>query len=374
MLPVGFTTAQDDGAAPDPATLPLLPEERHVGTMFYGGGAPPAAELQPRIDDATAVGMNAYTVYLDWPVLEPEPGQYDLTELRNTLEWAETNGLSTFANITVIDIESLLMPAEFLAGDESEDVAFAEESGFTDAELAGRFFALLDEVVPVMIEHGVFYLAVGNEVDGWLNNNPDQLEDYLQFIQAAREHVRTIAPELAVGVTVTGNIPLFEPDRLDAFYEVADVVSSNIYGIDLNDFTVSDEAETIELLERFLAAFDGRPVVIPELGCNSAESMNSSPQMQRDCFDTMFNVLTDYPNVRFVTVFTFNDFTTEVCEIVQSFFGFEPGAEFDNIFDQRIADYLCTLGVVNADGSPKPAFDAFLNGIQLLRTTPWPNA
>lgn len=361
------TYAQDAGSAADPATLPLLPEQRHIGSMFYGWGAPPPAQIQPRIDDATAVGMNAYTVYLDWPVLEPEQSQYDLQELRETLEWASANGLSTFANITVIDIESLVMPAEFLAGDESEDVAFAKGTDFTNPVLMARFFLLLDEVVPLMVEHGVFYLAVGNEVDGWLDNNPDQLGDYLQFVQATREYVHAMVPELAVGVTVTGLIPMFEPERLDDFYQVADVVSSNFYAIDVNDFTITDEAGTVELLERFVAAFDGRPIVIPELGCSSAESMNSSPRQQQQCFETMFGVLEEHPNVRFATVFTFHDFEPEICSAIQAVFGYEPGVEHDNIFDERIADYLCTLGFVNADGSPKPAFDAFLAGVQALQ-------
>lgn len=357
-------SAQDDIA--DPADLPLLPADHHIGTMFYGWGAPPPAAIQPRIDDATAIGMNAFTVYLDWPLLEPSPGEYDLTELRETLEWASANGLSTFANITVVDIEELVIPAEFLDGDETTGTAFAEEYNFVNVDLLGRFLFLLDEVVPLMVDHGVFYLGVGNEVDGWLDQNPDQLMDYLTFIEVAREHVHSIAPELAVGITVTGNVPLNNPDLLDSFYLVSDVVSSNIYGINVSDFTVTDREETIELLERFIAAFDGRPLVIPELGCNSAESMASSLEMQRECFETMFDVLAEHPNVRFTTVFTFHDFEDDVCEAILEAFGFDPDTGYENIYDQRVADYLCTLGVVNANGTPKPAFDAFLNGISAL--------
>ena len=77
-------------------------------------------------------------------------------------------------------------------------------------------------------------------------------------------------------------------------------------------------------------------------------------------------LLEQHANVRFVTVFTFHDFEVPVCNAILEVFGYDPGAEFDNIFDQRIADYLCTTGIVNADGSPKPAFEAFLDGISLL--------
>ncbi len=352
--------AQDD----DPADLPLLPEARHVGTMFYGGNAPPLDHYQPRIDEATASGMNAFSLYLDWPVLEPSEGTYDFIELQESLTWAQAHGLSTFANITLIDIEELVMPPEFLA--DGGALQFADGIGFTDPDFTARFLSLLDDLVPLLVDSGVFYLGVGNEVDGWLNENPDQLDAYLIFVETVRDHVRGIAPDLAVGITVTGNVPLYDPAYLENFYPVTDVVSANIYGIDINDFTVTNRAETIELLEQFIAAFEGRPIVIPELGCNSAESMESNLTLQRDCFETMFDVLADHPNVRFVTVFTFHDFEDETCQIIQEFFGYESAEDFETIFDQRVADYLCTLGIVNADGTPKPAFDAFLAGIAEL--------
>lgn len=353
--------AQDP--APDPSTLPLLPQERHLGSMFYGWGAPPPDVIQPRIEEATAAGMNAYTLYLDWPTLEPAPGQYELNALRETLEWAQNNGLSTFANITVVDIEDLVLPPEYLANGESTGNAFSEGYSFTNVDLVGRFFGLLDAVVPLMVEHGVFYLGVGNEVDGWLTENPDQLGDYLAFIAATREHVRSLEPALAVGLTVTGNVPLYDPLMLDTFYQVADVVSANIYAIDVSDFTLTDTQSTIALLEDFLDAYGERPIVIPEIGCNSAASMNSSLELQRECFETVFNVLARYPTVRFATVFTFHDFEPEICTAIQAAFGYDARAGFDSIYDERIADYLCTLGMVNADGSPKAAFEAFLDAL-----------
>lgn len=347
----------------DPSTLPLLPQARHIGTMFFGWGAPPPAPIQPRIDDATAVGMNAYTVYLDWPVLEPRTGEYDVSELRETLIWASENGLSTFANITVVDIEDLVLPPEYL----SDTATFVGDYDFAHPELIERFLGLLDEVVPLMVDNGVFYLGVGNEVDGWIDQHPDELDAYLRFIAIARDHIHTLEPELAVGITVTGGVPLEDPLLLDAFYDVSDVVSANIYGIDVSDFTLTNRAETIDLLERFIAGFDGKPVVIPEIGCNSAESMKSSLQLQRACFETIFDILQAHPTVRFATVFTFHDFEDSLCQLIQEAFGLDTAA-IDNIYDQRVADYLCTLGVVNADGSPKPAFESFLTGVASLTT------
>lgn len=365
VLWVAPMTLAQDGAV-DPAQLPLLPQATHIGSMFYGWGAPPPAQIQERIDDATAVGMNAYTLYLDWPELEPRAGRYDLAELEQTLLWASEHGLSTFANITVIDIEDLVMPREYLTEGDNGFPVLAEGVRFNDPALLARFAGLLDAVVPMMVEHGVFYLGVGNEVDGWLQANPDQLADYLDFIAAAKAHVQRIEPRLAVGLTVTGGVPLEQPDLLARFYTVADVVSANIYGIDVSDFTLTSEAETRALIGDFLAAFGERPLVIPEIGCNSAESMNSSDQLQAECFETVMNILAQQDNLRFATVFTFHDFSPMTCGLVQAAFGFMPGAGYDNIYDQRVADYLCTLGLVEADGTPKPAFAPFLDGVQAL--------
>lgn len=345
--------------AQDNVDFPFLPEAQHIGTMFYGWGAPPPAHIEERIIEAVKAGMNGFTVYLDWNLLEPSAGEYDFVELDKTLTWANNHELSTFANITIIDIENLVMPAEFLADGDRAETQLADGIRLNDPVLINRFLLLLDELVPLMVDKGVFYLGVGNEIDGWLTENPDAIDDYKDFLKIVNAHVDDIAPDLAVGVTVTGGIPLYQPAFMKDLTQVVDVVSANIYGIDVSDFTVTETEETRALMNDFLDGFGDQPIVIPEFGCNSASSMNSSLELQADCYEVLLNIIQSRDDVRFATAFTFHDFDDDTCSLIQSAFGLE--AENNNIYEQRVADYLCTLGLMSGDGSPKPAFRVFID-------------
>jgi hypothetical protein len=116
-------------------------------------------------------------------------------------------------------------------------------------------------------------------------------------------------------------------------------------------------------LEQYLAPYGQEPIIIQEIGCPSDEALGSSPEYQQECMRVMFDMLKDYEQVRFVSVFTYHDFDEKTCELVIDFFGLGD-EDLPDFIIERLRGFFCTLGMLGPDLEPKPAWQAFLAALE----------
>lgn len=353
-------TPPGDGPPAGEDPLPLLDGDGYLGFTVYGT-PPSSARDRQLLGEATAAGMRAFAFWTDWPDLETAPGEVDVSDLESDLESLRQEGITPYLNITVVDIEDLNLPPDLEApgGDRLADGVALDDPG-----VVARFEAVLDRVVPALVEHGGFYLGLGNEVDARFQERPGELDGYLDFVEAAREHAREIAPDLAVGVTVTGTGVVERRESFTRLREIVDVVPLNYYGVDPSDFTALAPGDAVEGLDRVLDRYGEGPVIIQELGCASAEAMGSSPGEQAACLGALLEALrTRHPGVRYASVFTLADLGPEVCDATLSFFGLDdPGLPPE--LRARLRGFICRVGMVRPDGTPKPAWETFLDELR----------
>lgn len=267
-----------------------------------------------------------------------------------------------FVNITVGDIEDYNLPNGLSDG----QGGLAENISLKDPAVIERFGRLLDRVVPILHDNGGFILGVGNEVDARFDGPySDELTAYVQFVEAARERVHSTYPKLAVGVTLTSYAVRNQSETFSALREVTDVLPLNYAPIDPN-FFVRDQEQIIPDFKEVLSAYGDGPIIIQELTCPSAPSMDASEEWQRTCFEQLFTEISKTPQVRFASVFTFQDFDQQMCSLVRDLIF---GEELDNLPEEvaeRLSEYLCKLGVVKPDGTPKLAWDTILEMAEVL--------
>ena len=348
--------------APDaPFSLPLL-EARGaaLGTTRYGSAAlPPEGDpVRARLIEAAAAGLRGYTVYLDWPALEPSPGVYSFDAVQSELDALQALGIQPFVNITVGDIGEYVVPAPYADG----EGGLAAGVRLDDPALLERFGALLDALVPELVDRGAFVLAVGNEIDDRLNDDAEERAAYRVFAEAARERVRALEPDLPVGITLTSNAHRGDTATRAALIDVTDFLAIN-YAPIAPDFFVRPEAEIAADFAIAMDAMPPGPILIQELTCPNPASMNASLAWQAACFEILLDAIGRNPRIRFASVFTLEDFDGATCAAVQQ----ALGAGLDDVppdFRQRFLDYLCGLGVLAADGTPHPAWSALLEFVQ----------
>jgi hypothetical protein len=355
--------------SPDPpsaeaASLPLLAPGYTLGTTLYGGADLPAPGTEERalLDTAVARGLRGFTYYVDWIDLEPEPGRYTLAEFRATLDDLQRLGVRPFVNITIGDIEDYNLPDGLSDG----QGGLADGVSLDDPAVIERFGRLLDRVVPVLLDHGGFVLGVGNEVDVRFDGPyPGERAAYVRFVEAARERVHAIEPRLAVGVTLTSHAIRDRSQTFRMLREVTDVVPFNYGPIDPN-FFVRDPEKIHADFQEVVSAYGEGPILIQELTCPSAPAMDASEAWQQACFERLFEEIEATPPVRFASVFTFQDLDAETCSLVRDLIF---GDELDDLPEEvaeRLSQYLCHLGLVTPEGSPKLAWSTLLDAAETV--------
>jgi hypothetical protein len=348
-------------------SLPLLKTNKAVA-VFIGSLVQDEAidDLTNAFDEAVNAGMNGGDLRLSWDELEPLPGSYDLEDMIEVLEDFNSRGFSTYVNLGTIDIGFLEIPEEFENPENGDELA--PGLNFNDPEIISRFRALLEEIVPIMIDNGVFYLSIGNEVNAWLENNPDQVDPYIDFLKAAKATVRSIDERLAVGTT---QIFAQEDEVVDRLIEVSDAVVFNYYPVDINTFFVKSPSVIESEINNYVDRAAGKLVLFQEMGCPSgylpAPANSSSLEIQGKCFENAFNTFFSNPDLRFVSVFNFIDFDDAFCDSLISDFGLD-GLEFPQDAAERFVEWTCTLGLrLNDDVlTEKPAWEVFIGNLEKL--------
>lgn len=355
------TTDADLDPPPDTeaTSLPLLAPGLTVGTTFYGSAElpEPGSPTRALLDTAVSRGLGGFTYYVDWIDLEPTPGRYTLDTFTATLEALQALGVVPFVNITVGDIGDYNLPRDLSdgAGGLADGVSLGDDATIE------RFGRILDRVAPLVVRHGGFFLGVGNEIDARLDEDfPDERGAYVRFVEAARERVHRTEPRLAVGVVLTNRAIRTRSATFRAFRAVSDLIPYNHAPI-RPDFFVMALDEIQDDFRDVADAFGDGPIVIQELTCPSPSAMGASEAWQEGCFERLFEAIQATPQVRFTSVFTLQDFDEPTCELVREALYGEFLEEVSPDFAERFAEYLCHMGVIHPDGTPKPAWDAVLN-------------
>ncbi|MGB1285340.1 MAG: hypothetical protein ACPG7F_02305 [Aggregatilineales bacterium] len=356
-LSVIIQTAQENPPVPA-SELPLLRDDFHLGTTFYGSAdIPDDDRLSAQIQDASAAGMNGFAYYVDWADLEAQPGTYTLNDFENTLAWLAEMNIQPLVNITLIDIESLQLHPDL-----------PDEVLLDDPLIVDRLTRLLDEVVPLLLQYDGFVLLLGNEVDGYFATVPEeQLAAYARLINAARQHIHMISQELAVGVTLTGGEVFEQRAVFQALRPVTDTIPFNYYGLqttlDDNWLSLIDFDEIPGIIARYVEIYDDTPIIIQELGCPASDLNESSLELQAACFEAFFEVIRAYPQIRYVAVFTMFDWDKTLCDIVVELLSSGEDDALPELYINRQRGFLCNIGLLNADYTAKPAWDIFIQAL-----------
>jgi len=355
-----------------------LPAGPHLG-MIAGfddlrsrSGEP---ERRNRADDlfqeAIEAGMTIGRAQIDWRNLEIAPGIYDAYTLAEALENAARDGLHVFVTFSSIDTEELALP-DYLTADDGLPL-----NGYllSDPEINTPFLAFLDWLIPELAKYDVWGLALGNEVDALIDAGVISEQETLDHLLAGVARVRSLDPELAVTVTLTGEANNLLPDFTDALLADLDIVSFNTYCL-TRTLTVDTPRQWRAVVARWKESAGNKQIFIQELGCpvgygtdqigpNSGRSngLNGSEALQSQFFEYYFDLFITDPQFRAATVFQLYDWSPDLSGIYEPIFA----AEGFPLIGERLTEWLATVGLCRwSDTTCRPAWDVFLTNLNRL--------
>lgn len=344
-IPLALATAVS-ACGRTPAVLPMTP------APFLPEGRVLSITASPRLDPAPtpldflagfglayqAGARGAYISYT-WSSLEPTPGSFELASLKNDLDYmTRVRGLAVEVNLQILNTTEKEAPADLV------------DTPLDAPEMLSRFRSLFDEVRPLLDSH-VRYLAIGNEVDIYLEAHPDEWAPYQAFYRGAAAYARQQAPWLQIGVTAT-----FSGASGPAAGHVAELNAvSDVWILTYYPLEGRFQAENPNAPQADFPAMvekaGGKPVVLQEVGYPSAERLGSSEAEQAGFVASVFRAWEATGEaIPFLNYFLLHDFTGSMCDEMLLYYG---------VPDEDFKSFLCTIGLRQADGTAKVGWEAF---------------
>ncbi|MBN2330482.1 MAG: hypothetical protein JXC85_01580 [Candidatus Aenigmarchaeota archaeon] len=205
----------------------------------------------------------------------------------------------------------------------------------------------------------IAYVEIGNEVDIYLHAHPDELDAYATFYREVYGSIKERYPDLPVGT-------------IFAYHEIRNNNEQRIYErLPIGDFDAFTlyiyspgfvfDHEPMELLT-YLAEIENltgdRRFALTEVGWNTNEGLGGKESDQLELVSLFFDYLEQAPGrLQFMSYFALHDWEKEDCLLGGETF-FQPGDSMieDEEFMDVFSDFLCYLGIINNDGTPKLAW------------------
>lgn len=350
---VGYFTDTPAGA-----NRVTFPETQQLGVLYSEVEPQFAPNIDAAYDQLLAAGINSYEIVAAWRDLIAEDNSLNLTPITEPLEIIRPAGLRPYVGIPTIDTNNLRLPTQFV--DPANERELAPGIDFDDPALIAAFGEVLDAVVPLLRAESGIALVVGNEVDIWLADRPAQLHPFLEFVAAAKARIRRLAPELPVGVAITFSGAKANPILATRLIDASDAAFFTYYPL-RDDLQLDTPINIARDLDRMLQFAGDKPLLLQEIGCPSgygqdsiAPASNYSYDAQREFFEQMVPAITARPAIKFASVLALADWPATAVEELTDYYGLDSPV---------FVEYLATLGVLEEDGTAKPAFEALLTGL-----------
>ena len=342
----------DAAPSPSPTPAPVSPGVLSISAMprldpFPTTPQQYATVAQEAFDLAWSAGARGQMNTWTWRAMEPTAGTFatqPFADLAAAVATAAGRGMVQYVGLQPINTGVLELPVD-LAGQALDSTV-----------VQNRFKALLDRVI-VPNRGRIRYLSLGNEVDAYLRAHPADWARYTRFFTAMVAYAKQLDPALQVGVTATAEGALsLSTAELRTLNAASDVVVLTYYPLQFSgagEVRVRGPGVVAADFAALLAFAGAKPLLLQEVGYPAAASTGSSVQQQAQFVRNVFAAWKAAPaRVPFLNVFLMHDFTAQICADFVVYYGATGSSTF--------ADFLCTLGLRQADGTKRPAWDALV--------------
>ncbi|GAB4478332.1 MAG: hypothetical protein OHK0044_25200 [Burkholderiaceae bacterium] len=303
----------------------------------------PIANYTAEYRAIAALGVRGAQTAAPWRSLNPTGTTYDLTLLTNPFfgptALAGYGFTRIFLNVPVVALTERVAPDDLAA------------LAFDDPAVKARLRELLDRVLPSLPD-AVTYLALGNEVDAYFATRPNEWAAFIDLVNDARAHAKRLRPALAVGVTTTFTAATgAQAADIAALNAAMDFIALTYYPIDPQTFAPRAPSTVAADVDRMLALHASKPVVLQEWGYPSSTALGSGEAQQAEFIARSFAAWRAAGATRmpFIGFFKYRDWNAAHCAAVSG-----------QMAGGRFFEFLCSLGLLNNDGTRKTAYQRFV--------------
>lgn len=318
-------------------------------------------QLDEAFLDASSTGIGRTNVYLFWNIIEPEQGEFDWSQSDVLMGLSEKNDLNVTLFFSVVNGKILGPFPDWMGEPTLDSIGVGRLADALDAILLR--YDIVDTVI------------IGGSTESQFRYNEQDIPAYRDLFNGAYEILKEKHPGVMFGNSFAlHNVINKNLDHVVSELAVGDVVAFSYIPVDsLNDI-VRTPAEAAGDLEQAVVLAAGKPVGFLEVSWSTSDFVGGSKDSQSEFVKRMFEFYSDNEStIEFLTWGRLHDRPAGTCVAEQQDIGSEKiTVGSDSILGtnefviERLDRYICSSGLVDLEGTPKPAWSEFKNQIGMI--------
>ena len=311
----------------------------------------PPAE-RPTVDDlhnafiqAAPTGIGRSNVYISWPNIEPQQGQYNWQLYDIIMGFNREQRLNVTLYFSIINNEAF-GPFPSWMGTPSLDENLANETANTLDSILSRYYI-------------VDYVIIGGNIDSYFKDHPKDIPKYVDFFNSVYNKLKEKYPNVKFGnwFSLNNLVNKYEGDMVGNLTQ-GDFVAYSYAPVDLTYYQNNGPDVEGQNLQKMLDFAGGKKIALVEVGWATDKAINGTQDDQVKFMKIVFDFYRkNQSQFEFLTWYRQYDRPYDTCYSglntnVPSGFG-------NQILMNNTATYLCGTGLIDVNKNPKPAWDEF---------------
>jgi hypothetical protein len=296
-----------------------------------------------RFNQTVEAGATFIVANGEWAQLEPDKGRFDLSSLNQMISVAAPANLVLSYTLRVVNTIHRDVPKDL------------QRTSWGDPRMRTRLLALIETLAPLLNGRARWFM-LGYEIDGYFEKHPGELKDFIELHRVATTRMKELVPGIKAGTTLTyTGLPALR-GKLSAIDPQLDLIALT-YCAQLPGFVVDEPSVLPADFTRMKQFAAGRKIVFQEIAYPTAPATRGSEEKQAEFYRLAFQEFARDPGAfDAVNFMNLADLSDADAHQYTKFYGL-PGHE-------SFRGMLQTLGLFDATGRPKKAWEVFRQGIQ----------
>jgi len=311
---------------------------------------PTLTEIHSAYQEAALTGIGRSNVYLSWPSIEPQEGQYNWKTSDILMGLNKQQNLNVTLYFSIIN-DRILGPFPNWMGNPQFDQKLQDETVQTLDTIITRYY-IVDHVI------------IGGDIDGYFRDHPNEIPNYVKFFDGVYSKLKEKHPGVKFGNWFSLNSILNQyQENIVGKLNQGDFVAYSYYPIDSIAYETQSPEEEGKNLQKMIDLAGGKKIALVEVGWSTAKSINGTKEDQAKFMKIVFDFYRKNDSkFEFLTWYRQYDRSVDTCA---NTLNRSPVGFGNDIVLNNTAALLCNMGLFDIDKNPKPAWDELKKQIQL---------
>lgn len=347
--------------APNLGSQPSITQNEKIGLIV---NAPTNSitleELNNIYSEASSTGIGRNNLYLFWNLIEPEKGNYDWRQTDILMNFNNQNNLKVTLYFSLINGKTLGPFPDWIGRPSLNSISEENLVNVLDAILSR--YDTIDTVI------------IAGDTDIHFRYSEQNIPVYKELFNNVYEKIKEKHPEVKFGNSFSLHGVINKNlSHIVEELDVGDFVAFSYFPVDaLNEITKTPQEARNDLNMILDLIPTEKTFGIFEISWSTDEFVNGNNKDQTDFVSTVFDFYNDNePKIEFLTWYRQYDREEGTCIVdpatVESdiSIGGSSGLGSSEYVAERLGHYICSAGLIDNNGNPKPAWDEFSREVQM---------